>query len=112
VGSTSYYLLDDALGSIMDVTTTTPVSTVFSTDYQPYGHTCGFSQSLSIFNFDYTHKPYDSSTGFYYYGARFYDPAIERFITEDSMQYSSNIQNPLSLNRYIYAQNNPETMDE
>jgi RHS repeat-associated protein len=101
----------DALGSIRDVTTAT-ASSVFSSNYEPYGHSYGLTETLSIFNFEYTHKPYDSATGLYYYGARFYDPAIERFITEDSMQYSSNIQNPLSLNRYIYAQNNPETMND
>jgi RHS repeat-associated protein len=108
VGSSAYYLLDDALGSIRDVTTATPVSTVFSTDYQPYGQTYGLSESLSIFNFEYTHKPYDTSTGFYYYGARYYNPSISRFITEDSIQYS-NILDPLSLNRYSYVENNPES---
>jgi RHS repeat-associated protein len=112
VGSTPYYLLDDALGSIRDVTTATPVNTVFSSNYEPYGHSYGLTQSLAIFNFEYTHKPYDTATGFYYFGARYYDPAIERFVTEDSMMYSMNIQNPLSLNRYIYAMNNPETFND
>jgi RHS repeat-associated protein len=112
VGSTPYYLLDDALGSIRDVTTATPVNTVFSSNYEPYGHSYGLTQSLAIFNFEYTHKPYDTATGFYYFGARYYDPAIERFVTEDSMMYSMNIQNPLSLNRYIYALNNPETFND
>jgi RHS repeat-associated protein len=108
VGSTSYYLLDDALGSIRDVTTATAGS-VFSSNYKPYGPNYGLSETLSIFNFEYAHKPYDSSTGLYYYEARFYDPAIERFITEDSLRYSS-IYDPLSLNKYLYVENNPETM--
>jgi RHS repeat-associated protein len=111
VGSTPYYLLDDALGSIRDVTIAT-ASSVFSSNYEPYGHTYGLSETLSIFNFEYTHKPYDQATGFYYYGARYYAPSIERFITEDSMQYSMNIQNSLSLNRYIYAEDNPETLND
>jgi RHS repeat-associated protein len=64
---------------------------------------------LPISNFEYAHKPYDSTTGFYYYGARYYDPSISRFISEDSLQYS-NTQNSLSLNRYAYVINNPETM--
>ena len=45
VGSTTYYLLDDALGSIRDVTTATPVSTVFSSDYKPFGLNYGLSES-------------------------------------------------------------------
>jgi RHS repeat-associated protein len=52
------------------------------------------------------------TTGLYYYGARYYDPSISRFITEDSPQYSNNIQDPLSLNRYIYVKNNPETIND
>ena len=35
----------------------------------------------------------------------YYDPAIGRFITEDS--YEGDITDPLSLNRYTYAHNNP-----
>lgn len=32
----------------------------------------------------YTGKPYDGVTSLYYFGARFYDPAIQRFVTEDA----------------------------
>ncbi len=110
VGSSTYYMIDDALGNIRDVTTST-VSSVFSSDYMPYGKNYGLSQSLSALNFEYTHKPYDSVTGLYYYGGRFYDPSINRFITEDSMQYA-NMMNPLSLNMYVYVLNNPETMND
>lgn len=110
VGSSTYYMIDDALGNIRDVTTST-VSTVFSSDYMPYGKNYDLFQSLSALNFEYTHKPYDSVTGLYYYGERFYDPSINRFITEDGPQYV-NIMNPLSLNRYSYVLNNPETMND
>jgi hypothetical protein len=44
------------------------VSIVFSMEYEPYR----LSQSLSIFNFEYTHKPYDQAIGFYYYD-EYYD---------------------------------------
>lgn len=101
VGSTSFYLIDDALG-IRDVTTASPVSTVFSSNYKPYGPNYGLSEALSIFNFEDTHKPYDSATGLYYYGARYYDPSVSRFITEDSPVYST-LRDPLSLNTYIYV---------
>ena len=44
-------------------------------------------------------------TGLYYYGARYYDPAIGRFINADIIAPDYN--NPQSLNRYSYCFNNP-----
>jgi RHS repeat-associated protein len=45
------------------------------------------------------------STGLYYYGARYYDPSIGRFINADTIVPSP--ANPQSLNRYSYCLNNP-----
>jgi RHS repeat-associated protein len=45
------------------------------------------------------------STGLYFYNARYYDPAIGRFISADTIVQS--ISNPQVLNRYSYALNNP-----
>jgi RHS repeat-associated protein len=45
------------------------------------------------------------STGLYYYGARYYDPNIGRFMSPDSIVQSPN--NPQTLNRYSYCINNP-----
>lgn len=44
-------------------------------------------------------------TGLYYLRNRYYDPELGRFISQDS--YRGSIFEPLSLNRYIYVQNNP-----
>ena len=44
-------------------------------------------------------------SGLYYYGARYYDPAIGRFISPDSIV--SRLTNPQAFNRYSYAINNP-----
>jgi len=44
-------------------------------------------------------------TGLYYYGARYYDPVIGRFISADTLV--QNPANPQSLNRYSYVANNP-----
>ena len=53
----------------------------------------------------YAGEFYDSETGLYYLRARYYDPYIGRFISEDS--YWGEDDNPLSLNRYTYAHNDP-----
>jgi len=45
------------------------------------------------------------STGLYYYGARYYDPEIGRFITPDTIVQAP--YDPQTLNRYSYCRNNP-----
>jgi RHS repeat-associated protein len=45
------------------------------------------------------------NTGLYYYGARYYDPTIGRFISPDTVV--QNYGAPQTLNRYSYALNNP-----
>src|SRR5690554_6918678 len=55
--------------------------------------------------YKYTGQKEVVSIGLYYYGARYYDPEIARFITEDS--YSGEIGNPQSQNLYVYVMNNP-----
>jgi RHS repeat-associated protein len=45
------------------------------------------------------------NTGLYYYGARYYDPVIGRFISPDTIVPDPYI--PQSLNRYSYCLNNP-----
>ena len=48
---------------------------------------------------------YDEETGNYYLLSRYYNPVIARFIVEDT--YRGEIDDPLSLNRYVYVVNNP-----
>jgi RHS repeat-associated protein len=44
-------------------------------------------------------------TGLYYYGARYYDATIGRFISPDTA--SPALMNPQSFNKYTYCSNNP-----
>ncbi|MDQ0114627.1 RHS repeat-associated core domain-containing protein [Paenibacillus harenae] len=50
---------------------------------------------------------WDRKTQYYYLQARYYDPRLARFISEDT--YEGQIDNPQSLNQYMYAENNPLT---
>jgi RHS repeat-associated protein len=52
--------------------------------------------------YTYTNKERDT-TGLYYYGARYYDPVLCRFIIADTVYDAG----PQGLNRYSYALNNP-----
>ncbi len=50
-------------------------------------------------------QTHDPTTGLMYYRARYYDPAIGRFISADTIV--PNPTNPQDLNRYTYVRNNP-----
>ncbi|QOR35895.1 RHS repeat protein [Clostridium sp. 'deep sea'] len=56
-------------------------------------------------NIKYSGEFYDYETGLYYLRARYYNPYIGRFISEDS--YWGEDVNPLSLNLYTYCENDP-----
>ncbi|RCX08177.1 RHS repeat-associated protein [Anaerobacterium chartisolvens] len=73
-------------------------------DYDIFG-----SPTLSIEEYRcairYAGEFYDEETGLYYLRARYYDPYIGRFISEDT--YTGNPSDPLSLNLYTYCHNEP-----
>lgn len=71
--------------------------------YYPYGD-CWQSQGTTPTDKKFTGQRLDS-TGLYYYGARYYDPTIGRFISADT--FVPDFVNPQSLNRYSYCLNNP-----
>ena len=72
--------------------------------YKAYGDT-GFETGSDKVKNKFTGQERDNSTGLYYYGARYYDAKLGRFITADSIVPDMN--NPQALNRYSYAYNNP-----
>jgi RHS repeat-associated protein len=56
-------------------------------------------------NITYAGYIYDEETGLYYLNARHYDPVTARFLQQDT--YTGQLNDPLSLNLYSYANNNP-----
>jgi len=73
-------------------------------DYDTWGNIVSKTEGMSN-PFRYSGEIYDEASGFYYLRARYYDPSIGRFISEDA--YKGQMDNPLSLNRYTYVSNNP-----
>jgi RHS repeat-associated protein len=67
----------------------------------PLGNSATHFESYYGFN----GEDYNSLTGLQYLRARYYEPESGTFLTRDS--YLGNITQPLSLNRYAYAMNNP-----
>jgi len=99
-GAVSYYHTD-ALGSVRAVSR--PNGTVEWRDYLPYGESS--TQASSPTRFGYTGQEFDDGLGIYDYSARYYDPALYRFIQVDS--YMGTATDPLSLNRFAYVHGNP-----
>ena len=74
------HLLTDALGSTLALTDGAgAVQTSYS--YEPYGKTT-VSGTASSNSFEYTGRENDS-TGLYFYRARYYNPGLQRFVSED-----------------------------
>jgi RHS repeat-associated protein len=78
-----------------------PVCTIMK--YFPFGYCRNSTGDLGTDKL-FTGQRLDA-TGLYYYGARYYDPTIGRFISPDTFMLSPT--NPQGLNRYTYAFNNP-----
>lgn len=76
------------LGSIVAVTDQDG-DVVKSYDYDPWGNRTE-SGTLTVDGVDYafTGREWDAETGLYYYRARYYDPRIGRFISEDPIRRS------------------------
>ena len=71
--------------------------------YMPFGGTAR-EQGDAAVRYRYTGKEKDDS-GLYYYGARFYDEALGRFLAADSIL--PDVYDPQQLNRFAYVRNNP-----
>jgi RHS repeat-associated protein len=56
----------------------------------------------------FTGHEFDPETGFHYYGGRYYDQDISRFVSPDP--YVQEPNNPQNLNRYSYVLNNPQSL--
>jgi RHS repeat-associated protein len=75
-----------------------------SPEYAVYAGPFGEQHTAQNFRskpLQYTGRPLDGETGLYYYRARYYDPEIGRFISEDPIGFAGGI------NFYAYVGNNP-----
>ncbi len=73
--------------------------------YLPFGETASNQSSKDFDQRRFTGQELDPETGLYNYGARYYNPALGRFISADTLV--SDPGKPQALNRYSYVQNNP-----
>ncbi len=69
--------------------------------YDSYGRRSNVIESV-IQPYSYTGREYDDESGLYYYRARYYDPVLGRFLSEDPIGFNAGDQN-----FYRYVLNNP-----
>jgi len=88
---------------------------VWRADYKPFGEEQSITGSIEN-NEKFVGKEKDKETGLYYFGARYMEPRIGRFISPDpiglvdprtSKTNYEMLKNPQKLNRYAYSLNNP-----
>jgi RHS repeat-associated protein len=97
------YVLPDALGSVRQVIDAAGQVTL-AQSYDPFGasfETFGSGES----DFGYTGESWDAEAALLYLRARYYEPAIGRFVSKDPWQGDSS--RPQSLNAWSYVQGNP-----
>jgi len=103
--NTTQYYHHDALGSTVNLTNQNgDVQITYQLD--PWGKIekkTGESKNRQVF----TGQEHDEKSDLIYFGARYYDSDLGRFLTQDSYPGESNI--PPSLHKYLYTYNNPVT---
>jgi RHS repeat-associated protein len=101
-GSTTTWIHTDHLGSIHAATDASGAE-VHRKTYRPYGEVLSTGGATSYEPLGFTGQRHDAS-GLVYLHARYYDPALARFISPDPIISG---QDTIGLNRYAYAANDP-----
>jgi RHS repeat-associated protein len=83
---------------------------VWRADYEPFGNLADVTETLPNTH-QFIGKERDPETSLHYFGARFYDGGIERFLSVDPAllrgRPDSALKLPQRLNLYSYSMNNP-----
>jgi RHS repeat-associated protein len=105
-----HYYFSDHLGSTSVITNSTgSMPPEQDVDYYPYG---GLAQGPTADHYLFTGKERDPESGLDFFGARFYANQMGRWMSPDWSEAPqpvpyANLNNPQSLNLYIYVGNNP-----
>lgn len=105
-GSSVTYYHNDIVGSPIAATDASG-AILWHASYQPFGDKAFNAGAVTpIQNRQwFTGKPTEEATGLQYFGARWYDPVLGRFMAMDPVDFQE--ANAQSFNRYAYGNNNP-----
>jgi len=96
-GKGTYYYLFDGLGSVVGLTDSSG-NVVNRYSYDPYGNTTSVTEGVSN-SFRYIGAVWDSQTGLYQMGERYYDPKVGRFTQTDPLDgqtYAYSVDSPIN----------------
>jgi RHS repeat-associated protein len=96
VSGTTTYNLADHLGSIVRTTDSLGNPTL-TRQYDPWGNPI---QGATTSGYAFTGREWDAETSVYYYRARYYEPRVGRFLSEDPIGSAR-------VSRYTYSSNTP-----
>ena len=101
----TYYYLTNYRGDVLALTNSNG-DIVAEYTYDAWGNIMSQSGTMATINpYRYAGNRYDESTKLYYLMARYYNPDTGVFLSLDPVR--GDTMNPLSLNGYNYANNNP-----
>jgi len=101
--NTLNWLLSDHLGSA-SITTTADGTWFSELRYSAFGET-RYSSGITATDYRYTGQLEQADINLYYYNARYYDPALGRFVQSDTIVPEPG--SSIGYNRYTYVRNNP-----
>ncbi len=101
-----YFYYTDPAGTPLTMTNENG-AIVWSAEYKPFGEpyqvvTSGFENNRMFVS-----KEMDVESGLYYFGARYMEARIGRFMSPDPVGPDKPLLNPQGLNSYAYSANNP-----
>lgn len=102
------WLFSDHLGSVIRTQSASSSTVYTNRTYKPWGEQ---SSGTSPTTRGYTGQIEEPNLGgIYFYNARWYDPAVSRFMSADSI--IPDLYNPQSWDRYSYVRNNPVNFND
>ncbi|MBV6288538.1 RHS domain-containing protein [Pseudomonas sp. MAFF 301350] len=104
IAGTATYFHNDISGTPLAATDAAG-NLLWTENYKPYGEKLTKSPASAGNRIGFHGKAYDDGSGLSYMGARYYDPALGRFMGVDPVGFQED--NLHSFNRYTYTNNNP-----
>jgi RHS repeat-associated protein len=104
-GGYENYFLADHLGSTVAATDSSGSIAGGEINYDSFGNPVA-TNGIGT-RYLYTGREYEGYTGLYYYRARWYDPQLGRFISEDPIGFAGG-----DINLYAYVRNNPVNLKD
>jgi len=103
------YYGTDTQGSVID-TSDAKGTVLWVRHYVPFGKPLAKVPKGQAVHIGYLGQPSNDETGLGYFDARYYDPEVGRFLSVDPVGLV--LKNPMSLNRYLYGNDNPYRYNE